>query len=257
MILDAHTHAVIGTDPEAARHLVESMQKAGIDKALVIGGAVPQSPQKDLIKAIAPYADRLFAVGSISPLKEPLPAPSEIDQLFAEGKLHGLKFYTGYEHFYPSDPRLVPYLDVLVKYNRPAIFHSGDTWSERGGAKLKYAMPIHIDDLATDMPSLKIVIAHLGYPWVIDAAEVMYKNKNVYADCSGFVYGEFTAEHEANFTHYVKEFIRVVGTTERIMFGTDWPISDQSSYVRVVQKVFASAPGVMGETAARLFGIDR
>lgn len=257
MILDAHTHAVLGRDPDAAKKLVVSMEKAGIDKALVIGGAVPESPHKDLLKAIEPYRGKLYAVGSVSPLKEPLPSVSQIDELFAAEKLHGLKFYTGYEHFYPSDRLLVPYLEVLTKYNRPVIFHSGDTWSERGGAKLKYAQPLHIDDLATDMPELKIVIAHLGYPWVIDAAEVMYKNKNVYADCSGFVYGEFTAPHEENFAHYVREFVRVAGNADRIMFGTDWPIGEQSSYVRVVQKFFGSAPGVMGETAAKLFGIPQ
>lgn len=232
------------------------MDAAGIDKALVIGGAVAESPQKDLLKAIAPYAGRLYAVGSVSPLKNPLPAPAEIDELLSSGALHGLKFYTGYEHFYPSDPKLVPYLELLIKHDRPVIFHSGDTWNERGNAKLKYAMPIHIDDLATDMPDLKIVIAHLGYPWVIDSAEVMYKNKNVYADCSGFVYGAFGPEQEKNFTHYVGEFVRVAGGIDRVMFGTDWPIGEQGPYVEAVRRVFRNDPGVMGGVAVKLFGID-
>ena len=41
----------------------------------------------------------------------------------------------------------------------------------------KYHM--HIDDLAVDYPDLKIVICHIGNPWIKDCMEVVNKNKNV------------------------------------------------------------------------------
>ncbi len=38
---------------------------------------------------------------------------------------------------------------------------------------------MHIDDLAVDYPDLKIVICHIGNPWIKDCMEVVNKNKNV------------------------------------------------------------------------------
>jgi len=75
------------------------------------------------------------------------------------------------------------------------------------------------------MPQLKIVIAHMGYPWVADAAEVCYKNKNVYTDTSGFVYGTFTKNDEALFKDILRTYTAIAGSLDKVLFGTDWPLS--------------------------------
>ena len=41
-----------------------------------------------------------------------------------------------------------------------------------------------------DYPETNFVIAHCGCPWFLDAAEVIYKNANVWADLSGIFVGE-------------------------------------------------------------------
>ena len=38
-----------------------------------------------------------------------------------------------------------------------------------------------------DYPNVKFVMAHVGNPWMMDAAEVVYKNVNVWADLSGLL----------------------------------------------------------------------
>ena len=165
-----------------------------------------------------------------------------------------MKFYPGYEYFYPADTNLRPYLELLAKYEKPALFNSGDTYSKAGQAKLKYAQAIHIDDLATELPSLKIIIAHLGYPWVIDATEVCYKNKNVYVDCSGFVYGKFKQKDRINLKETAKEFGKIA-PPNRILFGSDWPIGDQTSYVKTAKEIFGKSDRLFSKNAEELFGI--
>lgn len=256
MIIDSHTHIGFGkaidARPEA---LVASMKKAGIDKALVFAGRITQCSTAALIDAIAPYEGTLFGVGAISPLAAK-PSLKTVDGWLAKGLIRGLKFYPGYEYFYPYEKVLRPYLKLLAHHGRPAIFHSGDTFSRVHVAKLKYAHPLHIDDLATEMPDLPIIVAHVGYPWVIDAGEVCYKNKNVYVDCSGFVYGEFTEKSRAHFKDIIGQYARVAGSMDRILFGTDWPISDQSSYVKTAKQVFGrAAERVFWRNAADLFGL--
>lgn len=261
MIIDTHTH--VGRDPATIRafvpDLVASMDAAGIDQSLVFAGAINDSPNRWLLDQVALYPKRVRAVLSVSPLC-PQETPRELLKLVKRGSAAGLKLYPGYEHYYPDDKRLRPYLRVAADHGLPVVFHSGDLFNKIGGAKLKYAQALHIDDLAVEMPDLKIVIAHLGYPWMIDAAEVCQKNANVYADLSGLVYGRFGPKTEQQIRSYLKTFAAVCESSAKVLFGTDWPIADQGDYARAAPRIVIDVygpdaiPAVMGGNAVRVFG---
>ena len=263
MIIDAHTHIHLdpGESGQTVSDLLAAMDKVGIDMAAVFAAPINGLSTERVLKEIAPHPDRLFAVASVSPILPDFQrAPSRVERWLAEGRVRALKFYTGYEHFYPADARLRAYLKLLVKYDRPAIFHSGDLYDKIPGAKLKYSHPLAIDDLAAEMPDLKIIIAHLGSPWALDAAQVCYKNRNVYADCSGFTYGAFDANQRRRFGRMWKTFdeINEGAAAAKILFGTDWPISDPRSYIKVVRACAgdaASAEKVFSKNAQKLFGL--
>lgn len=259
MVIDCHTHigfsGAIVADPKS---LVAAMRKAGVDKAMVYAGRINGCTTEALLDAITPYRGTLYAVGSLACERgAKRPSVAHVEEWFASGKVHALKFYPGYEHFFPQDSWLSPYYDILAKYGRPAIFHSGDTYSGVAAAKLKYAHPLHLDEVAVDHPKLRIVLAHLGYPWIVDAAEVVYKNKNVYADCSGFVYGTFNAGQREHFRECWKEFVRISNAPERILFGSDWPISDSGSYLRLMKATVTKSlhHRFFTDNAVELFGL--
>lgn len=259
MIIDAHTH--LGKPGGAlnarATELIKSMDEAGIDLAAVLAGRLNGISTQEVLEEIAPFKDRLFTIASISPDHEANLRnfmPEELEYWMDHGSVKGLKFYPGYEPFHPYDPWLRPWLKIAQDHGLPVIFHAGDTYSHAGGARLKYALPIHIDELAVDMPDLNIIIAHMGYPWQREAAEVIYKNKNVYADCSGFVYGDFNAQSRKEFNLVLEEFTRIAGSSEKLLFGTDWPISNQKSYVETIKKLGGSGQ-IFSGTARRLFRI--
>jgi predicted TIM-barrel fold metal-dependent hydrolase len=276
-IIDMHTHIgfnnIISSSPA---ELVESMIKAGIEKSLVFAGHINNCSTTQLLEAIKPYKDKLYGIGSISPNKECQPQPLEIESLLKENRIHGLKFYTGYEHFYPADTIIRPYLELLAKYNRPAIFHSGDCYYKCRGALLKYAHPLQFDDLATELPELKIVIAHMGWSHIRDTAQVLYKNHNVYVDCSGLAYKQLTCRDKKNLTNDLMNFMSIFDSDEsaleRILFGTDWPICDQQSYVQSMKECISLAirrnqlindtemteilDNIFHKTTTKLFGLE-
>ena len=106
-----------------------------------------------------------------------------------------LKGYLGYLHFEPAHANYRRYYELAAKYKLPVMFHTGDTYSPK--AKLKFAHPLGVDEVAVDHPDTRFLICHIGNPWVTDAAEVIYKNMNVWADLSGLVVGDesaFTSE---------------------------------------------------------------
>ncbi|MEN9342145.1 MAG: hypothetical protein RIQ54_401 [Candidatus Parcubacteria bacterium] len=259
MIIDAHSH--IGfSDPlkGSVDNLLASMEKAGIEKAMVFAGKIGHCTTNDLLESVRGYTDILYPIGSFSAL-DLLPDVEFIEQLLREKKIFGLKFYTGYEYFYPTDEKLYPYFELLSIYNRPAIFHMGDTYKKVVTAKLKYAHPLAIDEVAVEFPKMKIIIAHVGYPWIIETAEVCAKNDNVYTDTSGFVYGPFTPIDREVFTKIIDYFKQHAPIASCLLFGTDWPISNQQSYVQTMSDLL---PGdiqqqIFSENSIRAFGLNQ
>lgn len=255
MIIDCHTHLGKNSHINArATALIDSMQKAGIDKSLVFAGRLNSITNEEVLAEIAPYPDKLYGVAAYHRLDEqgllcPKKDVEKLVYLYEEKKIVAVKFYTGYEHFYPEDVNWE--LSMLEEVGCPAIFHSGDCLNSVKHARLKYAHPLAIDDVANEHPKMNFVIAHMGFPWVKDAAEVCYKNENVYSDCSGFVYGEFTNQDYTKFYKTLGEFYDIA-PSDKLLFGTDWPISDQSSYLDAF--TWADREG-MSMNAQRVFKI--
>lgn len=237
MIIDCHVHIGRNENISASvTELLKSMDEAGIEKSLVFANKIGDASNEYMLKQIAPHRDRLYGVAAALPtslhrMSEVQYDAKKISDWYRDGKIVACKFYTGYEYFYPYDRVVEEYLLDFEDISCPVIFHSGDChMSCNKSAKLKYAHPLHIDEVAVDYPNINFVIAHMGFPWVRDAAEVCYKNSNVYADMSGFVYGKFTQDDQDKFYQVIKEF-HDIAPHDKLLFGTDWPISDQKSYV--------------------------
>jgi hypothetical protein len=91
-------------------------------------------------------------------------------------------------------------------------------------ARLRFSHPLAIDDLAFRFPALKIVMAHMGNPWIQDAAEVIFKNENVHADLSGLIIGlpeDYKKQYRERLLEQLESAIYYCGA-ENLMFGTDY-----------------------------------
>ena len=233
MIIDCHSHLGKNKNINASvGELLHSMDKANIDKALVFAGRLNAASNQYVLEQIKPHKDRLYAVAACH-LEDSKDDDKYLHSLIDGKEVVAVKFYLGYEYWYPTDHRIYAMLEHMRDKNITAIFHCGDCLNTVKGAKLKYAHPLEIDDVAVDFPDQKIVIAHMAFPWVRDAAEVCYKNANVYSDISGFVYGQFGLTDYSKFKRVLEEFLSIC-PGKKLLFGTDWPISDQSSYVQAL-----------------------
>ena len=97
----------------------------------------------------------------------PAPTPSTSAaprRSLSTGQVRALKAYLGYLHYGPDSPATSPTTSWRPTYGIPVIFHTGDTYSPR--AKLRYAHPLLVDEVAVDHPSVRFVLAHFGNPWL-------------------------------------------------------------------------------------------
>ena len=175
-------------------------------------------------------------------------------------KFVGIKIYAGYYHFDVCDPIYTPAYNFAEKHNLPVVIHSGDTYSDKG--LLVYAQPLSIDKLAVDRPDMRIVLCHMGAPWVYDACEVVGKNKNVYMDISGMLVGNAdyfakTMKKELVLDRY-RQALQILDDYDKVLFGTDWPLAPMASYIEFCKKLVPpeSYAKVFHDNAAKVFNIS-
>lgn len=150
----------------------------------------------------------------------------------------GIKIYLGYYPFYAYDEIYHPVYALAEKYDVPVVFHTGDTYSERG--LLKYSHPLTLDEVAVRFRNVRFVMAHFGDPCVLTGAEVVYKNANMFADLSGLIVGteeELTSYSEGRFLDHLRHALVYCDHYDRLLFGTDWPLAPIKPYIKFIQQL--------------------
>ncbi|MCC7412507.1 MAG: amidohydrolase family protein [Gammaproteobacteria bacterium] len=265
MIIDVHTH-VNNYEQDRQRStrecidaLEEAMARNGVDYALTLTSYKVDEHRPCVREVVEAVRDRprIGVIAGISYLNYRERDLREVADYLREGLVKGLKLYPGYEPFYPYDSRCRVIYDLAMEFDVPVMIHAGDTYTPR--AKVRYAHPLNVDDVAVDNPALKLVICHLGNPWIRDCMEVVYKNSNVYADVSGLVLGHFEDRFEQYMLGQIREMILYAGEPRYLLYGTDWPISSMETYLKFMNGLGLTDEAlehIMWKNAARLFRID-
>ncbi len=251
-MIDAHIHIVppglpgvgslsslLDAPPEVrADALRREMQAAGAAQVLAMGcwnkaEHDPLGVAQTL--ALARLVPGLLAIGVADPTRHDTEHLRRVEAILRTKQVCALKGYLGYLHYAPDHPGYRPYYELAERYQLPVIFHTGDTYSPR--AKLRYAQPLLVDDIAVDHPKVRFVLAHLGNPWLNDAAEVVYKNVNVWADLSGMVVGDadsFSTEERQEMLEETRQGLRrafrYAERPNRFLYGSDWPLAPMAAY---------------------------
>lgn len=252
-IIDAHTHTHFTGQPERTSGIpntedeyLKEMREAGIVGAVAHTDANGEG-YHDLREHNVVHCAGVEAKVDVARVEDGLKA-----------KRYGcIKIYLGYEHQFAGDPAYEPAYQLAEKYGVPVVFHTGDTYSTK--AKLKYADPLTVDEVAVDHPKVTFVIAHCGNPWIESAAEVAYKNPNVYLDGSAFLIGDLESAPKEKIDEYVvKPLSWIFGYLEdpkKLMFGTDWPLTKMGPYVAAFKRAIPREHwnAVFHDNAVRIF----
>jgi uncharacterized protein len=282
-MIDAHLHVVSPQLPGVgnlnpvlaqgaevvAAALRREMQSANVNAVLAMGcwhpnrtASVADPLGVTATLEIARSVPGLHAIGIADPGRADPEHLRAVETVLAAGRVRALKAYLGYLHYGPDHAGYRPYYELAEKYRLPFIFHTGDTYSPC--AKLRYAQPLLIDEVAVDHPRVNFVLAHLGNPWLTEAAEVVYKNINVWADMSGLVVGDVDSFTAAERQETLQEAATNVGKAfryaerpNRFLYGSDWPLAPMAAYHNFIAAAIPEIhhPQVFEDNARALFQI--
>jgi uncharacterized protein len=242
--------------------LLGEMDRYGIDFALAIQIFQAPSEQEALEEGRATLSEsrgRLLPVATVDPTKGDDSVASAVARMESDRDLVGVKLFPGYLPFYPHDPRLAPVYELAHRRRFPVLFHQGDTLDGRG--LLKFARPIELDEVAGRYRDVQFVLCHLGNPWIEEAAELVYKNANVYADTSGLFpppsarYFEKAVER---CRERVLDAIVTTGSPDRFLHGSDWPLEELGLAAQQIERLDlpeSDRAAILGGNAQRLFGL--
>jgi len=151
----------------------------------------------------------------------------------------GFKIYAGYYHYFIHDDVYAPIYKLAAEYGLTVAIHTGDTYSENG--LLEYSHPLTADRLAVMYRDTQFVLCHMGDPWIMDACEVAYKNRNVFLDISGLLAGgaahiKDVENRPLAMQHYSQGLV-YLNNYKKVLFGTDWPIVPMGAYVDFCKKI--------------------
>jgi len=227
MIIDIHTHVcnkeTLETYKKKSKNLVSK----------IIALPFFENPPKvgEEIETLLEFSEKepsIFPTGCIN-MKNDIEKQLEFhEKLFLEKKICAIKLFPGYQQFYPFEKEVFPIARLCEKYNKPLLFHSGDFYDPKNESFLKYSHPSHIDELAVKSPGTKIIISHFGFPYFIETANIVSKNKNVFTDISGTIdnWGISKKEVKILTKQYISDLKRVFNyypdVKRKVMFASDY-----------------------------------
>ena len=234
------------------KELTENSVEAAI--TITTDTTAPTPGEYFLLKKQCAEEPRLKAVCSIHPNYASVKYQRMAEEAL-EGSTMGIKIYPGYHYVYPSDPRYFPFYKLAAKYNKPVIIHSGDTFGSNH--LVKYAHPLAIDEIAVKFPKTIFIIAHLGNPWIRDAAELVYKNENVYADVSAFCIGHAHGQEFKRIQEDIRWALSYSNRPDKFLYGSDWPLTPMKEYIALIKKAVPKEhhQKIFYENAKKVFGI--
>ena len=257
--IDFHTHPLLVREmierhPELAKAARETysignnfqpletfhleLDLAGIEKAVVLpmdastaAGAVVWTNEQ--IGELCGMSARFIGFASVDPHRED--APERLTCAVQTLGLRGLKLNPPMQRFFPDDALAYPLYETARDLGLPILFHAGMSWEP--GSRLQYGHPLRFENVAADFPKLRIVLAHLAWPWVVEAVALALKYPNVYLDTSALYFDNprdflrFAMTHQAPLTVFERSL------RKQLVFGSNYPRVEIKNMVAAIESL--------------------
>ena len=169
---------------------------------------------------------RLIGFAGVDPAGED--CSGQLQQLHDEQGFAGLTISPACQNFHPCDTRAMRVYEQAEKLGMPVYFLGGMVLPVSG--IFTYAQPSALDEVARSFPELKIVISHLGYPWIEQTIALLAKHPNVYSDIAGLTERHWQA-YRALTLAYEYDVI------EKLFFASDFPCHSVKSAVESLYSI--------------------
>ena len=250
-VIDAHIHLSERRDDALVRFaemnsltytlegLLESMRESSVRRGLLLSPPMKNGaplPNEKVIELCRRSGGLLSPVVTVEPSAKEVKAAIRLAEMERK-EVKAFKIRLGYVKASALSPTFEALYDYAEAEGIPVMFHTGDTVTSTGD--LAKSHPLTLDALANLREELTIILCHFGNPWFEDVAELIYKHAKVYADISGLTTGggAYPDKFAGWLARKISEAIYFAGGPEKIIFGTDYPITAYSDALDLVRRL--------------------
>ncbi len=260
MIIDIHTHAWPDKVSGKAQEVLEAYYGVKLVGQPSLGTLLVFMDKNKIdlsvICAVASRADQVVSINNwLFSLKEPnikyfaslhpeYPQWKEELKRIKE-KSCGIKLQPSFQEFFVDNEKIFPIYEEIERLGLVVLFHCGGELLQE---KLPCATPQRILAVKKKFPGLKIIAAHFGGFRQWEGVKKYLLGKDIYFDTSSF-FG-YLPDKEA-------EELILNHPTDRILFGTDFPIRDQKTDLDYFDKLGFSQElkeKILAKNALQLLG---
>ncbi len=208
-----------------------------VDTSIVVGfksahleAEIPNALLADYVKR---HPENIVGFAGIDPT-DPQQAIHDMQEAANDLALKGVALSPAAQNFHPAHTNAKACYDVASQMGLPVLFHTG----LRNGPEtvLQYAQPILLDEVAREFPNLKILIAHMGFPWTNETITLLAKHANVFSDISWLLHQPWQA-YQALLSAYQ------YGVTEKLLFGSGFPYTIAANCIEALYGINHLAQG--------------
>jgi uncharacterized protein len=211
-------------------------QSGSVDKSIVLGFKSrylqAEIPNRYVADYVGRFPQKLIGFAGIDPTERG--AAAEVTAVQSDLHLRGLTVSPANQDFHPSDTRAMDVYAEAERLGMPILFHPSGQFTEE--SKLEFGRPYLLDEVARTFPTLRIVIAQLGQPWVDETICMLGKHEHVYADVSGMLGRPWQAYNALVTAHQH-------GVIDRLLFGSDFPYTSAAECIEALYSINQIAQG--------------
>jgi uncharacterized protein len=170
-------------------------------------------PNEFTAEFVRRHKGRARGFACVQPFEEK--APQKLIHAVKELGLHGLKISPVYGGFDPWCREAGELYRTCDELGIPLLWHQSAAYAS--GAWLETGNPILLDRICREFPRLKMIIAHLGQPWMAETVMLLRKHPHIYSDLSARFHRKYQLYQGLMLAH---EY----GVTKQLLFGSDYPV---------------------------------
>jgi len=205
-----------------------AMQDA--DRAVVLGFRAHHVgyvvPNEYVAEYVARHPEKLIGFCSVDPNDDD--AVEQLDHAVLKLGLKGLKLGPIYQNIHPGGEKSRRVFKRAEQLQIPVLIHQGTTFCSN--VSLEVANPIQLQPIALECPELRMVIAHMGHPWIAETLVLIRKHRHLYTDISALYYRPW---------QFYNALVAAMeyGVLHKLLFGSDYPVTTPASSMEGLRKI--------------------
>ncbi|MGH9630152.1 MAG: amidohydrolase family protein, partial [Bryobacteraceae bacterium] len=201
-----------------------------VDRAVVLGFRAHHVgyviPNEYIASYVKKHPEKLVGFCSVDPNDDD--AVEQLNYAVLTLGLRGLKLGPIYQNIHPSDNKIRQVFRRAEELEIPILIHQGTTFC--CNVSLEVANPILLQQAALDFPRLKMIIAHMGHPWIAETLVLIRKHPQLFTDISALYYRPWQFY---NALVLAMEY----GVLHKVLFGSDYPVTTPGSTIEALGRV--------------------